>query len=404
MKAPMKFAPALLVALAPLITPPSLRATDYEKPPTLNAEDFLPADLLKGQHHEVDRKVINDGYMNHYTIRSDFGIFEAPSTAMARKRIGEIDGIAQLREMIGADPVGTARGVPAGAGRMLRRTANTAGRVVNSAGETLSQRGQEGGGSGDSAARAVEVGMELAGINRAKRGLAKRVGVDPYSRNPVLQQELERLAPAALGGGFAASLATAGIPLAGQLTTVSSMVWDSSPGDLEVAGRESLAKMGVSEGEINAFYRAPHMTVTSRVAVVTVLEGMEGVAGRPKAVRLASQLRSVEEVGFFVASLFMLQGYHETREPLEMILAGPVMPWGAKADGTLALAFAFDHLAWTEDIATATKRIAGEVDGSSTLKGEELWSSGSFSARARKELESLGWTVHEKAAGKLGIN
>jgi len=375
----------------------------------------------------VDRKVINDGYMNHYTIRSDFGIFEAPSTAMARKRIGEIDGIAQLKELSGtqafagaladsgrrtadsaarvvADPVGTARGVPAGAGRMLRRTANTAGRVVNSAGETLSQRGQEGGGSGDSAARAVEVGMELAGINRAKRGLAKRVGVDPYSRNPVLQQELERLAPAALGGGFAASLATAGIPLAGQLTTVSSMVWDSSPGDLEVAGRESLAKMGVSEGEINAFYRAPHMTVTSRVAVVTVLEGMEGVAGRPKAVRLASQLRSVEEVGFFVASLFILQGYHETRGPLEMILAGPVMPWGAKADGTLVLAFAFDHLAWTEDIATATKRIAGEVDGSSALKGAELWSSGSFSARARKELESLGWTVHEKAAGKLGIN
>jgi hypothetical protein len=43
------------------------------------------------------------------------------------------------------------------------------------------------------------------------------------------------------------------------------------------------------------------------------------------------------------------------------------------------------------------------MKGDASLERVEVWSSGSFSSRARKELESLGWEVHEKAAGNLGI-
>ena len=425
MKYSARYPALLLLLLVMLCAPPAAGTAGYETPPILNAKDLLPSDLLKGRHHEVEPKVTNDGYLNHYTIVSDFGTFGVGSTAMARMRILEVGGIAELRELseteafagaladsarktaksaarIVTDPVGTAKGIPEGVGRMFKRLANTTGKVVDSAGEALSEEGGEGGG-GSTADKAAEAGKELAGINKARRGLAKRVGVDPYSTNPVLQEELERLAPAAFGGGLTAGLATKAVPLVGQVTKVSGLVWDASPGDLEVAGRESLAKMGVTPEQADAFYKAPNLRVTSRVSIVTLLEAMEGVAGRAEVVRLASSLRNEEEAGFFVTSLLLLKGCHETQGPLKKILAGPVMPWGARGDGTLVLAFAFDHLVWTKDIATAAGRIDAEMKGDPSLEKVELWSSGSFSSRARKELESLGWEVHEKAAGNLGI-
>jgi hypothetical protein len=427
LKCSVKSLTPLLLALAVLFSPPAPRAAEYEAPPVLKAKDFLPADILTGSHYEVDPQVESDGYMNYYTIMSDFGTFEARSTAMARIRIREIGGIAQLRELneteaftdalaasakgtvdaaarVVTDPVGTAKGIPEGVGRMFKRMGRAADKVADRAGEAISTQGGEGSAGGVSTEKAVETGKDLAGVNKAKRALAKRVGVDPYSRNPVLQAELERLAWAAFGGGLAVRAAKKSIPFAGQVTKVSGMVWDSSPEDLEVAGREKLAAMGVSEERADGFYEAPHLTVTSRFALVTLLEKMGGVAGRPEVVRLATNLRSVEEAGFFVVSCAMLQRYHESSGPLERILAGHVMPGGVKGDGTLVFALAVDHVVWTEDIARAASRVAGEVRGDSSLEKVEFRALGSLSPRSRRELESLGWTVHERAAGTMGLS
>ncbi|MGH8660058.1 MAG: hypothetical protein ACREV4_16755 [Gammaproteobacteria bacterium] len=40
---------------------------------------LLPKELLKGPHHEVLDRVVNDGYMNHYSIESSFDLFRASS-------------------------------------------------------------------------------------------------------------------------------------------------------------------------------------------------------------------------------------------------------------------------------------------------------------------------------------
>ena len=42
----------------------------YEMAPTLRASKILPSDLVKGPHHKVAENVVNDGYMNTYTIHS----------------------------------------------------------------------------------------------------------------------------------------------------------------------------------------------------------------------------------------------------------------------------------------------------------------------------------------------
>ena len=73
-----------------------VRAADYEEPPVLKASDLLPADLLKGEHHEIEAQVVNDGFMNHFTIRSDFGTFEAKSLALVEVRVREVHSLAEL--------------------------------------------------------------------------------------------------------------------------------------------------------------------------------------------------------------------------------------------------------------------------------------------------------------------
>ena len=67
-------------------------------------------------------------------------------------------------------------------------------------------------------------------------------------------------------------------------------------------------------------------------------------------------------------------------------------------------ALAVDHVVWTEDIAGAAARIAGEMEDDPSLVRPELWALGALSQRSRKELESLGWAVHENAAAEIGKN
>ena len=73
----------------------------YEKPATLRASEILPAELLSGTNFRVGEKVLNDGYLNHYKIYSKYGEFAAVSTAMLRKRIGEINAMADLEKVKG---------------------------------------------------------------------------------------------------------------------------------------------------------------------------------------------------------------------------------------------------------------------------------------------------------------
>ena len=66
---------ALLIAVTYLLTIPGTIADDraFEKAEDLSAADILPADLLKGEHYTLDDRVRNDGYLNYYTISSDYG-------------------------------------------------------------------------------------------------------------------------------------------------------------------------------------------------------------------------------------------------------------------------------------------------------------------------------------------
>ena len=101
---------SLLLGSALLIgVTPSQAQRNFESPPTFRASKILPAELLSGPNHRVDERVVNDGFMNLYTVNSRFGTFTANSDAELRIRVGEVNSIARMEDL--AESEQFARGV-----------------------------------------------------------------------------------------------------------------------------------------------------------------------------------------------------------------------------------------------------------------------------------------------------
>src|SRR6266536_2866850 len=71
----------------------------YEAEPVLKATDLVAPELLKGPHFTVDDRVPVKGYLARFTIRSDYGTFDAHGIHMFQIRVKEVYALNQLDEM-----------------------------------------------------------------------------------------------------------------------------------------------------------------------------------------------------------------------------------------------------------------------------------------------------------------
>ncbi len=92
----MLLAACLMLSLA-IATPGTSQA--FELPANRSAAKILPANLLTGPNHRVRDKVVSYGYMHHFTVDSDFGVFEVTGDGALRKLVKEIRAIAALKKI-----------------------------------------------------------------------------------------------------------------------------------------------------------------------------------------------------------------------------------------------------------------------------------------------------------------
>ena len=433
----------LLLAFAAAAEAPA-----HEEPPILSADRLLPDDLLRGPHHRVAEEVSNDGFLNTYTIESDYGVFTARGDDLLRVRVQEVAALAALAEVTKSEaftqavaaaarrpieaaahvidqPVETLKGVPSGVGRYFKRTARKLKKTARDVDEFLDERKEKSEAAEaqpatdeTTAAAAGDAGAEAAageekstlkktqetaskatkrylGVGRSMREWAQKVGVDPYTTNETLRRELERVASAAAVGTFGVRLATPGLGAIGTLGEVNNLVWTTSGADLEVMNVKRLKEIGVGKDEIETLLDNPVWSPSRLTGLVAALHGMGGVQGRGALPSLAAAAESEEEAFFFQRSAELLAVYHREVAPVRQILAGEVWGGGVTDRGTFAMILALDYLAWTEDAATALSEAAARFGGQPGVERFELWLAGRASPRAREELEKLGWTVEE---------
>ena len=386
----------------------------YETPPPLSASKILPPELLSGPNHRVQEKVSNDGYLNTYQIDSKFGTFTVVSTALLRKRIGEINAMVVMGKVQESkeylDSIKTA-GLDAMTSAMSLvtspvKTLTGAARGVGAAFERV-------GGSvfGGERHQSEEARIKDAiGFAATKRQYAYQFDVDVYSDNEKMQDMLNKISWAGYAGSLTWSAAMMAVPggagvamtVVGTSKVLNQVFQSTPPVELRKMNGEKLSAMGVHPEIADAFLNNTIFSPREQTLFVHALGEMDGVADRGALVRLALPSQNPTVAFFHQRQAQMYAGYNKAVPQLASFISLGQFAVGRTASGALVFNFPADYVVWTEPMArfmtSANQLVNSSFPG---LTDKQLWLAGTLSARARKEIESRGWQVHDRAETRL---
>ena len=386
----------------------------FQAPPVLSARELLPRDMLAGAHFEVDDRVPTDGLLGHFTLRSGFGTFVAPGRELLQTRIAELPAIQHLEATshtdvflqaagnaaakpveavvsLVTDPVDTVEGIPSGISRFFDRVELGAQKIAQAASDPNKTEQQR---TEDAAKRIGSATITALGFEQVRRQLAKGLAVDPYTTNPVLAKKLTDTAWVAFSGRLGVNLLTSafvpGSTVISGLSFTHDLVYDTPAADLLVLDRQKMLAMGATDAQAQALLDNKWFSLSVLTALVTELERLDGVGGRPYVVALAATVTKEEEARFLAAAVHMLARLHVGGVPIRRVFTrGTVI--GITPEGAVVVPAPVDYLSWTERVG----RFAARSDLRAPRRG--LWLTGRMSGSAQQGFAARGWTIHEVA-------
>lgn len=411
---------------------------EYEDDLDLRAEVLFPNIPLKGDKYTVNPAVETDGFLTRAIISSDYGDFPAVGPGMLQVVLQEIEALAKLEvfeaseefkrgakesaedkweslKTIADHPQETLEGIGEGVGRFFKRVARSTKTGVQKVDDVLHDRVPGSTGEVDGAklpGRPVgeatstpkskyiiaaqasgDVAINILGFADARRKLAKRLQVDPYTTNAVLSEKLDEVTWSIFAGDLGVDIATSMIPggtLISGSTMVTNWIWDTPPGDLRVKIEKDLLAMGISQGVVDRLLRHYYYSLTMQAAVSFYLEKMDNVRGRAEVMDLLLSVVSVDQARFAVGTLMMLSRYHQEVHPLQSLeVAGTVI--GHIDGGKVVIPAPVDYLSWSAGLNNFADR--DEFSG----KDITLYAAGFVTDRATAMLHKRGWGIHQRS-------
>jgi len=394
-------------------TSPSIATPVFEVPGVQNATEILPKELIAGPHYKVRDKVVLYGFMRNYLVDSDYGTFQVTGDLALRKLIKEIGAIAALQEIkkgqaylegiknaasqpveFGAnlinDPVDTISGIPKGVSTLFQN--------VKTGLNTQSGKNEDG-----------KMAQALA-MSSNKRELARKLGVDVYSTNKVLQKELNGLAWATSIGSLtvSAALAPVGGPavMAVTLTRTAQQLNDVisqyPPQRLRQINEQKLLAMGIPADVRTRFLDHPSYTPTQTTIIAGSLEALSGAKGRDAFLRYALSADSEEAANFFQYMAEILRGCQAKVSPVQDIKVFGPLVFAKTANGSVITPLPLDYAIWTERagqrVPDAMRAYKAQNPG---LKKCEFWLTGTASQTAKDEAAKNGIQFVENVGSRL---
>jgi hypothetical protein len=400
-----------LAALAFLQCASAQADSSYESGVLLNASDLLPADLLRGESHRVRDHVATDGYLAHFEIDSDYGTFDAIGVPQAKSRIAEIQAIKKLVETSKGDlfaeglrrsieqpidavknivthPVESVKKAPATVGHFFTKVGSAIGRAGGKVKDSIENEGPPptGGEIGRSA-------RDAAGFDKAKLDTARQLGIDPYSDNARLQEEMDKVTWAFFAGGLplrvGAAVASAGVAVAAtNMIGIPDDTYALTQSELAFRDGRSLAAMGISDEDIKTFQLYGPLSSTRRHRIVLALEALPEAKGRDLIIRQVNALETPEQVDFLIAALSILADRQRSGAASYTSLAVlGRLPGAIRSNGELHVPAPVDHVTWTEEVA----HFAGRDDLGTAPK--VLLHTGKISQAAAHGITAAGWKL-----------
>jgi hypothetical protein len=357
----------------------------------------------------VREQVLTDGYLAHFEIDSDFGTFEAAGVPQVRQRVDEVAAIRKLVETSKGDlfaeglkrsvtqPIEAVKNIAKDPVTSVKRAPKTVGHFFSKVGASV-ERGVHNitKGEDDASASAGKIGqaaMNAAGFDKAKLDTAKQLGVDPYSDNARLQEEMDKVTWAFFAGGLplriGAAVASAGIAVtATQMVGVPEETYALTQSELALRDQRTLAAMRIREGDIKNFQTQRHFSTTRRHQLVKALEALPAAAGRGRVILLANACETPGQADFLVAALRMLarRQLAGTADYKELHVFGRLVG-ATSAAGVMEVPAPVDHVTWTAQVAA----FAGRDDLGALPK--VLVHTGTLSQAATAGFSAAGWRL-----------
>lgn len=392
----------------------ALGAAKYEAPSDKRASEVLPPNLRSGLHFKVQDRVAADGYMLRFTVNSDYGTFPVTGEYGLRKLIKEIQAIAALKK------VSKGEAFVEGVRGKAQETVEFGANLVTDPGSTLASVPQGVPKLFDNIATGVQkpreprrdtVGQQLLNVSDAKRKMAYDLGVDVYSSNRVLQNELESLSKAQALGSLGVSAA---IPYGGGTVVglsrmsqtageVNRLLRDESPSGLRNINERKLQAMGVDRSLTERFLNSTQLSPRHKTVIVASLDKLSGARGKDAFIHFALQATDESSANFMQNMAEILAAYQQTVSPIQEITS-PGIILARAANGTVLIPFPLDYGVWTVRAERVVKHtLDGQKKGSRSPAKVEFWVTGTVSPLARKQLEAQGIKVVEKVDKRIGM-
>jgi hypothetical protein len=313
---------------------------------------------------------------------------ETDATLMASlKQSGEntVTGLKNLAD----DPQATLEGAAQGVNSLFNRVKGTVGRRKTTSAEDSKLE-------------------QVIGMSKSKGEVATRYGVSVYSRNPVLQEELDRLAMADYLGGLGVGVATSFVPGVGGLILSTSgtarllneAVNTTPAAELWLQNKQKLMTMNVDEDTAELFLNNPVFSPTLQTVMTAALESMAGVNNRELLVKVALQASDPVMARTITEIVVMTAGYHENIAALYRLAPLARITRAETKDGKYVVLLPTDTIVWSEKVEDVTGALTEEVKGAGR-PGVELWVLGNVSDITHSRLTALGWDIHTEAQSRL---
>ncbi|MFN3904188.1 hypothetical protein [Rehaibacterium terrae] len=413
----------------------------------LPAAELVAPALLAGPGYRVEARAEVRGYQARFRLHTPWGELQAESVEMLAIRVGEMPALEALySESVGetlrasgleavaapvkaianvaSHPVQSVVGLPQGVLRYFGERLSKLGAQARKLGHRIDERISHEGSpyqevDGPLAATrdptpaedrpwwdkpARELGRLIkneAGYGKARREIAERLGVDPYTSNPLLKERLDALAWAAssgkLGINQALALATGGASeVLGYVQQVDRLVLTMAPEDVRARNEDQLARVCADEELRYAFLHKGTYTPTLQTALVDLLVGLRPAGGCEAFLETALMAASEVEARFVVNSLRLLDHYLRDEAHGGHFVPVGALPAYLTRGGEFVLPLPVDYLSWTPQIRQWFDR-----PGIGDRRYRTLLVSGRLSPRSERMLTRRGWSLvpHVRYAG-----
>ena len=407
---PFSFALSVLLGLAALAPPLSA----FEKAMYFRASEILPAPLLSGPHHRVREYAEADGYLIHFTVDSDYGVYQCSGLSELRRRISEIEAIAELVSVsksdlfaeglrksvespvnavknIADDPGAALKQVPHSVGHFFSKVGSGIGNAARKAGDKTQNESPSppSGGLGRGVGKPIK---GVAGFDKAKLECARQLGIDPYTDNARLQEEMEKVAWTFFAGGLplkiGVSLASAGASRAvgaAEFVGLPEDLYELTSSELDFRDRNSLKSMGVTVEKIDALFANPSLPRSVRHSMINMLVDCDA-PGRTEIVGQILACDSAWRAHFLDDALKLLRWRHR-QSPYRGWTVHGHLAVGLTSDGAVEVPAPIDFVIWTPEVADfATRDDLGSFQRRLILQGN-------LSAETSNQLSANGWEV-----------